>query len=143
MPKPRTWRGFALLSCSVYSAMPDVKLGFERFVADEMIRPFACVDEASGAVVFWNLTRIPYRAPPVAVVNERVPVVPDAPPAAVFFFLTRVPFSTGATRGFEPEAFDGAADVGAIGAGFLVESFFIFVSFGRRYLQGYDVFSEL
>jgi hypothetical protein len=43
----------------------------------------------------------------------------------VFFFFTRVPFSGIATRGFEPEAFDGSADVGAIGAGFFFESVFI------------------
>jgi hypothetical protein len=40
-------------------------------------------------------------------------------------FFTSVPFSGIATRGFEPVAFEGSADVGATGAGFFFVSLFI------------------
>jgi hypothetical protein len=42
-----------------------------------------------------------------------------------------VPFSVGATRGLEPAAFDGSADVGANGAGFFFESVFIYIPLQR------------
>ena len=127
MPKPRTRRGFALFSCN-YSAMPSLKLGAERFTAEERIRPLPCVALASGDVDFWNLTRIPYRAPPVAVILVRdgfACVYGSVPPLALPVFFTSVPFRGLATCGFAPAAFDGSADVGAIGAGFFFESDFI------------------
>jgi hypothetical protein len=43
----------------------------------------------------------------------------------VFFFLISVPFKGLATTGFAPAALLGSAEVGAIGAEFLIESFFI------------------
>jgi hypothetical protein len=49
-----------------------------------------------------------------------------APPAAAFFFFTSVPFSGIATRGFEPDALDGAVEVGAIVFGVFADSFILF-----------------
>ena len=127
MPKPRTRRGFALFSCN-YSAIPSLKFGAERFTDEASIRPLLCVAPASGAVECWNLTRIPYRAPPVAVILVRdgfACLYGSVPPLALPDFFTSVPFRGLATCGFAPAAFDGSADVGAIGAGFFFESDFI------------------
>jgi hypothetical protein len=125
--RPLVTGAFALFSCN-YPAIPSLKLGAERFTAEERIRPLLCVELASGAVDFWNLTRIPYRAPPVAVILVRdgfACVYGSVPPLALPVFFTSVPFTGLATCGFEPAAFDGSADVGAIGAEFFVESFVI------------------
>jgi hypothetical protein len=70
-------------------------------------------------------TVMPYAAPLVAVLCERRAVEPVAPPDAVFFFFTSVPTSGFATRALGAEP--GAVEDGAIGAGFLVESFMFYI----------------
>jgi hypothetical protein len=110
--------------------MPSLKLGAERFTDEESKRPLPCVELASGDVDFWNLTRIPYRAPPVAVILVRdgfACVYGSVPPLALPVFFTSVPFKGLALyAGFAPAALLGSAEVGATGAEFFVESFIWF-----------------